>query len=68
MPAAPCDLSISAVRARALFASPLQRSDEPSVSQVRRAIATAIGGHGVPGCAAGVAQAFAFPKTRRGRR
>jgi hypothetical protein len=52
MPAAPCDLSISAARARALFASPLQRSDEPSASQVRRAIATAIGVHGVRGGAA----------------
>jgi hypothetical protein len=58
MPAAPCDLSISAARARALFASPLQRCDEPSASQVRRAIATAIGVHGVRGCAARVPQAY----------
>jgi hypothetical protein len=55
MPSAPYDLSISAARAGALFASPLQRSDEPSASQVRRAIATAIG---VRGCAARVAQAY----------
>ena len=48
MSSAPYDLSISAARAGALFASPLQRSDEPSASQVRRAIAAA----GVP--AAGV--------------
>jgi hypothetical protein len=58
MPAAPCDLSISAARARALFASPRQRSDEPSASQIRQAIATAIGAHGVRGCAVRVAQAY----------
>ena len=58
MPSAPYDLSISAARADALFASPLQRSDEPSVRQVRQAIATAIGVHGVRGCAARVAQAY----------
>ena len=58
MPSAPYDHSISAARAGALFASPLQRSDEPSARQVRRAIATAIGAHGVRGCAARVAQAY----------
>jgi alcohol dehydrogenase class IV len=58
MPSARSDLSINAVRAGALFASPLQRSDEPTASQVRRAIATAIGLHGVRGCAARVAQAY----------
>jgi len=58
MPSAPYDLSISAARAGALFASPLQRSDEPSARQVQRAIATAIGVHGVRGCAAHVAQAY----------
>ena len=58
MPSAPYDLSISAARAGALFASPLQRSDEPSVRQVRRAIATAIGVYGVRDCAARVAQAY----------
>jgi hypothetical protein len=52
----PYDLSISA--ARALFASPPHRSDEPSARQVRQAIATAIGVHGVRGCAARVAQAY----------
>ena len=51
MPSAPYDLSISAARAGALFASPLQRCDEPSARQVQRAIATAIGVHGVRGCA-----------------
>ena len=58
MLSAPCDLSISAARAGALFASPLQRSDEPSARQVRQAIATSIGVHGVEGCAARVAQAY----------
>ena len=58
MSSAPYDLSISAARAGALFASPLQRSDEPSASQVQRAIATAIGVHGVRGWAAWVAQAY----------
>jgi len=57
MPSAPY-LSISAVRAGALFASPLQRSDEPSPRQVRQAIATAIGIYGARGCAARVAQAY----------
>ena len=64
MPSAPYDLSIGAARAGALFASPLQRSDEPSAGQVRRAIATAIGVHGVRGCAARVAQAYGeYPET-----
>jgi hypothetical protein len=58
MPSAPYHLSISAARASALFASPRQRSDEPSARQVRQAIATAIGAHGVRGCAVRVAQAY----------
>src|SRR5262249_27049623 len=58
MPSAPYHLSISAARASALFASPLQRCDEPSARQVQRAITTAIGVHGVRGCAALVAQAY----------
>ena len=58
MPSAPYHLSINAARAGALFASPLQRSDEPSVRQIRQAITTAIGVHGVRGCAARVAQAY----------
>jgi hypothetical protein len=58
-----CDLSVSAlstgaVRADALFASALQRSDEPSPGQVRRAIAAAVAAYGGSGCAARVAQAF----------
>jgi hypothetical protein len=58
MPSAPYHLGISAARAGALSASPLQRSDEPSARQVRQAIATAIGTHGLRGCAARVAQAY----------
>ena len=58
MSSAPYDPTISAARADALFASPLQRSDEPSAGQVRQAIATAVGVHGVRGCAARVAQAY----------
>lgn len=58
MPSAPYRPSISAVRADALFASLLQRSDEPSTRQVREAITTAIGLYGVRGCAARVARAY----------
>ena len=54
----PCDLSTSAVRADALFASALQRSDRPSSGQVRQAIAVAVARYGDSGCAARVAQAF----------
>jgi hypothetical protein len=68
MSSAPYDLSIIAARASALFASPLQRSDEPSARQVRRAIATAIVMHGVRGCAARVAQAYGeYPETALNR-
>ena len=51
-------VSISAARADALFASALQRSDEPSATQVRQAIAAAIGAFGARGCAARVAHAY----------
>jgi hypothetical protein len=57
MSSAPYDLGISAARAGALSASPLQRSDEPSARQVRHGIATAIGVQDEQGCAARVAQA-----------
>ena len=50
--------STSAVRAEALFASVLQRSDRPSPGQVRKAIATAIRAYGGRGCAELVAQEF----------
>jgi hypothetical protein len=61
MSSVPCDLSAtsaSAVRADALFASALQRSDRPSSGQVRQAIAGAVARYGDSGCAARVAPAF----------
>ncbi len=51
-------LSIGGARADALFASALQRSDEPSAAQVRQAVASAIRAFGTRGCAARVAQAY----------
>ena len=63
MSSVPCDLGAGTPgtgtsRADALFASALQRSDEPSPGQVRQAIATAVAAYGGLGCAARVAQAF----------
>jgi hypothetical protein len=52
------DQIISTVRADALFASALQPSDEPSVAQVRQAIAAMVRAYGPRGCAARVAQAY----------
>ena len=52
------DHTISTARADALFASPLQRSDEPSPAQVHQAIAAALAAFGIQGCAARVAQAY----------
>ena len=61
-------LSISAARADALFASALQRSDQPSRRQVRRAIATALDAYGPHGCSARVAQAYGeHPETAASR-
>jgi hypothetical protein len=51
-------LSISAVRADALFVSALQRSEELDTGQVREAIAMAIRAFGGRGCAELVAQEF----------
>ena len=51
-------LSIGSVRADAVFVSGLQRRDEPSAGQVRRAVAAAIGAFGCSGCAGRVAQEF----------
>ncbi len=51
-------LSIGTVRADALFASALQRSDEPTAAQVGAAIAAAVRAFGIRGCAARVAQAY----------
>src|SRR5437763_16518513 len=58
MRSAKYDLSISTVRADALFASALQRSDEPSAAQAGQAIAAAVRAFGTRGCAARVAQAY----------
>jgi len=48
----------SAAWADALFASVLQRSDNPSAGQVRKAIAAAVRAHGGSGCVQRVAQEF----------
>jgi hypothetical protein len=58
MRSATSDLTISTARADALFASPVQRSDEPSPAQVHQAIATALATFGIQGCAVRVAQAY----------
>jgi hypothetical protein len=58
MRSATYDSSIAAVRADALFASALQRSDEPSAAQVGQAIAAAVRAFGARGCAGRVAQAY----------
>ena len=60
--------SVHALRADALFASALQRSDELTVSQIRRAITAALDGYGVTGCAGRVAQEFGdHPETAAAR-
>jgi hypothetical protein len=51
-------LSISTARADALFASALQRSDDPSTEQIQQAIAAAICALGARGCAAHVAHSY----------
>jgi hypothetical protein len=52
----PC--SIQTLDTHALFASALQRSDDLSPGQIRRAIAAALDGSGAAGCAGRVAQEF----------
>ena len=49
---------MSSVRAEALFASPLQRSQAPTPVDVRRAASAALLRHGTGGCAQLVAQEF----------
>ena len=51
-------LSISAVRADAVFASALQVSQRPDATQVQRAVAVAVRRFGGRGCAERVAQEF----------
>ncbi len=58
MRSATYDVTISTARADALFASALQRSDEPTAAQVRQGIAAAVAEFGIRGCAARVAQAY----------
>ena len=50
--------SFEAIRAEALFVSPLQTSEIPGPEQVRRAVATALRRTGIRGCAAQVATEF----------
>ena len=52
----PC--SIQTLQADALFASALQRGDDLSIIQIRRAIAVALNAYGAAGCAGSVAQEF----------
>ena len=52
------DLGLRGLHADALFASGLQRCDEPGLTQVRQAIAAAIRAFGRSGCAGRVAQEF----------
>jgi hypothetical protein len=58
MRSASSDQSVSALWAEALFASVLQRSDEPSAGQVKQAVAAARDTLGDLGCVAQVAQAY----------
>jgi hypothetical protein len=52
------NLNISAVRSEALFVSPLQPSDDPSIGQIKQAIARVVREVGGRGCAERVAQEF----------
>jgi len=56
-PVMPC-LTIGACQADAVFASRLQRGDEPTTGQVRQAVAAALRAFGYSGCVARVAQEF----------
>ncbi|WP_205862919.1 hypothetical protein [Planosporangium thailandense] len=51
-------VNVEAVRAEALFVSPLQSSDQPKPDQVLRAVATALRRFGARGCAVRVAGEF----------
>jgi hypothetical protein len=58
--------NVTALRADALFASALQRSDELSPGQIRRAVAVALDVHGVAGCDGRMAQKFGdHPETAK---
>ena len=65
---APYDLSLDTDRADALFASPLQRSEQPSAAQIRLAVITVTSTLGRTGCAAQVAQEYGeHPETAPAR-
>ena len=65
---APYDLSLDTDRADALFASPLQRSEQPSAAQIRLAVITVTSTLGRTGCAAQVAQEYGeHPETAAAR-
>jgi hypothetical protein len=51
-------MNLNAARCEALFASALQRSDDPTLPEVREAIQRALHDLGARGCAACVAQEF----------
>ena len=51
-------LSISVIRADALFVSALQCGDHPGAKEVRQAVAAAVEAFGQRGCAGRVAQEF----------
>jgi hypothetical protein len=51
-------MNVNADHCEALFASALQRSEHPSLPEVRDAIDAALALLGLPGCAARVAQEF----------
>ncbi|MGC9670446.1 hypothetical protein ACNTMW_28365 [Planosporangium sp. 12N6] len=50
--------NVEAVRAEALFTSPLQSSDQPAADEVLRAVAATLRRFGMRGCAARVAAEF----------
>jgi len=52
------DVSISVIRADALFVSALQRGDHPGAQEVRQAVAGVVEAFGQRGCAGRVAQEF----------
>jgi hypothetical protein len=52
------DVSISVIRADALFVSAVQRGDHPGAQEVRQAVAGAVEAFGQRGCAGRVAQEF----------
>ena len=60
--------NVAALRADALFASVLQRSDRLSPGQIRQAVTFSLDAYGVAGCAERVAQEFGdHPETAAAR-